>query len=116
AMAAGVALLMACWWMTDALPIYVTACVPPLLFPIVGVFGGGFFSDLLKTMLQYLDPYIWLFAGGICIAAAMQQWGLHKRIALTIMKYIGTDPKHLLFGMLSATAFISLWLSNTACA
>jgi sodium-dependent dicarboxylate transporter 2/3/5 len=116
AMAAGVALLMACWWMTDALPIYVTACVPPLLFPILGVFGGGFFSDLFKTLLQYLDPYIWLFAGGIAIAAAMQQWGLHKRIALTIMKYIGTDPKHLLFGMLSATAFISLWLSNTACA
>ncbi len=116
AMAAGVALLMACWWMTDALPIYATACVPPLLFPIVGVFGGGYFGDLFKTTLQYLDPYIWLFAGGLCIAAAMQQWGLHRRIALTIMRFIGTDPKHLLFGMLSATAFISLWLSNTACA
>ncbi|MEI8135631.1 MAG: DASS family sodium-coupled anion symporter [bacterium] len=116
AMAAGVALLMACWWMTDALPIYLTACIPPILFPLVGVFGGGVFSDLIKTLLQYLDPYIWLFAGGICIAAAMQQWGLHKRIALTIMRFIGTDPKHLLFGMLSATAFISLWLSNTACA
>jgi sodium-dependent dicarboxylate transporter 2/3/5 len=116
ALAAAVALLMAMWWLTEAVPITVTACVPPLLFPILGVFGKGFFGDLFTTLLQYVDPYIWLFAGGLCIAAAMQQWGLHRRIALNIMKYIGTEPKHLLLGMLTSTAFISLWLSNTACA
>lgn len=116
ALAAAVAFWMAMWWLTEAMPITITACIPPLLFPILGVFGKGFFSDLFSTLLQYLDPYIWLFAGGLCIAAAMQQWGLHKRIALNIMKYIGTEPKHLLLGMLTSTAFISLWLSNTATA
>jgi sodium-dependent dicarboxylate transporter 2/3/5 len=116
ALAAAVAFWMAMWWLTEAVSITLTACIPPLLFPILGVFGKGFFSDLGSTLLQYLDPYIWLFAGGLCIAAAMQQWGLHKRIALNIMWYIGTEPKHLLLGMLTSTAFISLWLSNTATA
>jgi sodium-dependent dicarboxylate transporter 2/3/5 len=116
ALAAAAAFLMAMWWLTDAIPITATACVPVILFPFLGVFDGGFFQNLLTTLLQYVDPYIWLFAGGLCIAAAMQQWDLHRRIALNIMKYIGTEPKHLLLGMLSSTAFISLWLSNTACA
>ena len=67
-------------------------------------------------MLPYFDPYIFLFLGGMCIAAAMQQWNLHRRIALTIMRAIGTDPRRLLFGVLAATAFVSLWISNTATA
>jgi solute carrier family 13 (sodium-dependent dicarboxylate transporter), member 2/3/5 len=116
AAAAAIAALMAFWWLTEAVPIYITACVPILLAPLLGVFGLGFFGDLWKTILQYLDPYNFLFAGGMCIAAAMQTWNLHRRIALSIMLYIGTDPKRLLFGMLTAATFISLWLSNTACA
>lgn len=116
AYASAVAVLMALWWLTEAMPIYVTACVPIVLTPILGVFGDGYFSDLWKTVLQYLDPYNFLFAGGMCIAAAMQAWNLHRRIALSIMLYIGTDPKRLLFGMLTAATFISLWLSNTATA
>ncbi len=114
--AAAVAALMAVWWLTEALPIYVTACVPLVAAPILGVFKGGFAANLLSVALQYVDPYIWLFAGGMCIAAAMQQWDLHRRIALTVMRIIGTDPRHLLFGFLAATAFISLWISNTATA
>jgi solute carrier family 13 (sodium-dependent dicarboxylate transporter), member 2/3/5 len=116
AAAAAIAALMAFWWLTEAVPIYITACVPILLAPLLGVFGLGFFGDLWKTILQYLDPYNFLFAGGMCIAAAMQAWNLHRRIALSIMLYIGTDPKRLLFGMLTAATFISLWLSNTATA
>lgn len=116
AAAAAIAALMAFWWLTEALPMYVTACVPLVLTPLLGVFGLGFFGDLWKTVLQYLDPYNFLFAGGMCIAAAMQAWNLHRRIALSIMLYIGTDPKRLLFGMLTAATFISLWLSNTATA
>lgn len=114
--AAAVAALMAVWWMTEALPIWLTACVPLLFFPILGVFDGGPVTNIVETILPYLDPYIFLFAGGMCIAAAMQQWDLHRRIALGIMRLIGADPRRLLFGFLASTAFISLWISNTATA
>lgn len=116
AYAAAVTVLMAIWWLTEALPIYVTACVPLVLFPLTGVFGAGLFVNVKESVWPYIDPYIFLFAGGMCIAAAMQQWDLHRRIALTIMQLIGTDPRRLLFGFLAATAFISLWISNTATA
>jgi len=114
--AAAVAALMAVWWMSEALPIWLTACVPLLLFPLLGVFDGGLVANATATLLPYLDPYIFLFAGGMCIAAAMQQWNLHRRIALGIMRAIGADPRRLLFGFLASTAFISLWISNTATA
>ena len=116
AWAAATASMMAIWWLTEALPIYWTACVPAVAFPLLGVFGKGFAGDLAAAVGPYFDPYIFLFAGGMSIAAAMQQWNLHRRIALGIMSRIGTDPRHLLFGVLAATAFISLWISNTATA
>jgi len=114
--AAAVAALMATWWMTEALPIWLTACVPLVLFPLLGVFEGGPVANIVATILPYLDPYIFLFAGGMLIAAAMQQWGLHRRIALGIMRLVGADPQRLLLGFLTSTAFISLWISNTATA
>jgi solute carrier family 13 (sodium-dependent dicarboxylate transporter), member 2/3/5 len=116
AFAAGGAAMMAIWWITEALPIYWTACVPLVLFPLMGVFGPGLGSNVRQSVLPYLDPYIFLFAGGMGIAAAMQQWNLHRRIALGIMDRVGTDPRRLLAGFLVATAFISLWISNTATA
>ncbi|HEV2854967.1 MAG TPA: DASS family sodium-coupled anion symporter [Thermoanaerobaculia bacterium] len=116
AYAAAGAALMAIWWLTEALPIYVTACVPLVLFPLLGVFGPGLGANVRQTVVPYVDPYIFLFAGGMGIAAAMQQWNLHRRIALGIMDRVGTDPRRLLAGFLAATAFISLWISNTATA
>ena len=116
ARAAGVAALMAIWWLTDALPIGVTASMPLVLFPLFQVFGAGFVRNLFETVSSYFDPYNFLFAGGMCIAAAMQQCHLHRRIALNIMSAIGTAPARLLLGVLAATAFISLWISNTATA
>jgi len=116
AYAAAGAALMAIWWLTEALPIYVTACVPLVLFPLLGVFGPGLGANVRQSVLPYVDPYIFLFAGGMGIAAAMQQWNLHRRIALGIMDRVGTDPRRLLAGFLVATAFISLWISNTATA
>ncbi|HSG39844.1 MAG TPA: SLC13 family permease, partial [Thermoanaerobaculia bacterium] len=113
AYAAAGAALMAIWWLTEALPIYVTACVPLVVFPLFRVFGE---DNLRQSFLPYVDPYIFLFAGGMGIAAAMQQWNLHRRIALGIMDSVGTDPRRLLAGFLVATAFISLWISNTATA
>jgi sodium-dependent dicarboxylate transporter 2/3/5 len=116
AYAAAGASLMAIWWLTEAIPIYYTACVPLLLFPLFHVFGPGLGENVQKTVQPYVDPYIWLFAGGMGIAAAMQQCNLHRRIALGIMHKIGSDPRRLLAGTLAATAFISLWISNTATA
>jgi hypothetical protein len=92
---------MATWWITEALPIHWTALVPLVLFPLTGVL------TVAETARPYVDPYIFLFAGGMCIGAAMQQWDLHRRIALTIMRAIGTSPRRLLLGILAATAFIS---------
>lgn len=114
AWAAAIAALMAIWWLTEALPIYFTACVPLVAYPLFRPFGPELLGNVGATIDAYLDPYIFLFAGGMAIAAAMQRWDLHRRIALNIMAAIGTDPKRLLAGFLCATAFISLWISNTA--
>lgn len=116
AYAAGVTALMAIWWLTEVFPIHITACVPLILFPLTGVFGEGITLNARETVTPYVDPYIFLFAGGMCIAASMQQWDLHRRIALSIMRIIGTNPLYLLLGFLAATAFISMWISNTATA
>lgn len=116
ALAAAVTALMAIWWLSEALPIHWTACVPLVVYPFSDVFAREPLENARRVVLPYLDPYIFLFLGGMCIAAAMQQWNLHRRIALTIMRAIGTDPRRLLFGVLAATAFVSLWISNTATA
>lgn len=116
AKAAAVTGLMALLWMTEAVPITVTACLPLVLFPALGVFGGGFGSDLAGAAGPFVDPYIFLFLGGMGVAAAMQQWNLHRRIAVGIMAALGTDPRRLLLGVLCGAAFISLWISNTATA
>jgi sodium-dependent dicarboxylate transporter 2/3/5 len=116
ALAAAVTLVMAIWWLSEALPIHWTACVPLVVYPFTDVFAEGRLANARRVVLPYFDAYIFLFLGGMCIAAAMQQWNLHRRIALVIMRAIGTDPRRLLFGFLAATAFVSLWISNTATA
>ena len=107
---------MAIWWLSEAVPIPITACLPLVLYPLLGVFGKGPVGDTASAFEPFVDAYIFLFLGGMAIGAAMEQWRLHRRIALHIMRAIGTDPKRLLLGMLVATATISLWISNTATA
>lgn len=116
AFAAGIAALMAIWWLTEAVPIYLTACVPLVLFPTLDPFGLDSWPRLVETGRPYVNDYVMLFAGGMCVGAAMQSSGLDRRIALAIMDRVGTAPKRLLLGVLAATAFISLWISNTATA
>jgi sodium-dependent dicarboxylate transporter 2/3/5 len=116
AYAAGVTALMVCWWLTEALPVAWTACIPLVLFPALGVFGRGAIGDVRAAAAPFVDAYVFLFLGGMAIGAATEQWNLHRRIALNIMRVIGTEPKRLLLGVLVATAFISLWISNTATA
>src|SRR5688500_19497728 len=84
--------------------------------PWLCIFEVGLHTSLRRTAFPYLYPILFLFAGGMAIAAAMQQWNLHRRIALAVMRAIGAEPARLLLGSLAATAFISLWISNTATA
>ncbi len=103
-----VAVLMAFWWITEALPIPATSLIPIVAFPLLGVAKS---SEIVRS---YADSNIFLFMGGFFIAMAMQKWGLHRRIALHIIKIIGLGPKKIILGFMVATAFLSMWISNTA--
>ncbi|MDX2224556.1 MAG: DASS family sodium-coupled anion symporter [Rhodospirillaceae bacterium] len=105
---AGVAALMAVWWITEALPVYATALVPLVLFPALGI------ADMRTAAAPYANPTIFLFMGGFMIALAMQRWGLHRRIALAILSVAGTGPQQLIAGLMAATVFLSMWISNTS--
>jgi sodium-dependent dicarboxylate transporter 2/3/5 len=107
---AAVALLMAVWWVTEAIPIPATALLPLALFPTLGVL------DASDTAAPYANDLIYLFLGVFLLAVTMERWGLHKRIALRIMAWVGTSPNRLVLGFMLATAFISMWISNTATA
>ena len=105
---AGIALFMATWWISEAAPIPATAMLPLILFPF---FGAG---AIRESAAPYAHPLIFLFLGGFIIAMAMQRWGLHKRIALNIIQRAGTGPQALVAGFMLASAFLSMWVSNTA--
>jgi sodium-dependent dicarboxylate transporter 2/3/5 len=108
----GVAMLMAVWWMTEALPLEATALLPLVLLPLTGIYeSGGAFK---RAAAPYADPAIFLFLGGFMIALAIEKWGLHRRIALLILLAVGTSPSRLVGGFLLATGLISMWISNTA--
>jgi len=101
-------LWIAIWWITEALPIAVTALLPIVLFPL----SGG--MDLASTSAAFGHKFIFLIMGGFIIAIAIEKWNLHKRIALNIIYFIGTDVKKIILGFMVATAFLSMWISNTA--
>ncbi len=105
---AAVALLMACWWVSEVIPISATAMLPLVLFPVLGI------SDISQTATPYANPMIFLFMGGFIIAIAMQEWGLHRRIALNIIMIIGSRPRSIIAGFMVSAMFLSMWVSNTA--
>ena len=107
---AGVAALMSVWWLTEAVPIPVTALLPLALFPLSGV------ANMARASAPYANQAIYLFMGGFFIGKAIEKWSLHRRIALAIIVLIGTSPRRLLFGVMAATALVSMWISNTATA
>ncbi len=107
---AAVGMLMAVWWITEALPIPVTALVPVVAFPLMEV------VSIEDAASPYANPLIFLFLGGFVIAVAMQKWDLHKRIALTIVRWVGVKPTSIIIGFMIASAFLSMWVSNTATA
>ncbi len=102
------ATLMLGWWVTEALPIPVTALLPLVLLPLLGI------SESKAVAPFYGDPIVFLFMGGFLMALAMEKWNLHRRIALTIVRFTGTDANGIVLGFMIATAAMSMWISNTA--
>ncbi len=105
---AAVVSLMAIWWVGEAVPIPVTALIPLVLFPLLGIMPAK------EIAPNYTNHLVFLFFGGFSIALAMEKWGLHKRIALNIILAIGSNPERTILGFMLATGFLSMWISNTA--
>lgn len=99
---------MAVWWMTEAIPLAATALLPVVAFPLAGVLPAA------QALRPYASDIVFLFMGGFMIGLAMQRWNLHIRIALRIVRAVGTAPGRLIGGFMLATAALSLWISNTA--
>lgn len=105
---AAVATLMAIWWMTEAVPLSATALLPIILFPVLTD------RTVAQATAPYANPLVFLFLGGFLIAIAMQKVNLHRRIALLTLRAVGTHPRQIILGMMISTAFLSMWVSNTA--
>jgi len=105
---AAIALLMAIWWATEAVPVPVTALLPLALFPLLGV------NDIKTTALPYANPNIYLFMGGFILALGIESSGLHKRLALRMLITIGSSGAKLVGGFMLVSAVISMWVMNTS--
>ena len=105
---AAMGILMATWWATEALPIAVTAFVPLVCFPLLGI------ANIQQTAAPYANKVIYLFFGGFVIALAMQRWNLHKRIALSVLERVGGNGRALVAGFMLASAMLSMWVMNTS--
>jgi sodium-dependent dicarboxylate transporter 2/3/5 len=105
---AALAVWMALWWMTEAVPIAATALLPLVVLPLLGV------ATIIAAAAPYANPVIFLFFGGFVLAAAFERSGLHRRLALALLSAVGTKPDRIVAGFMIVTGFISMWVSNTA--
>lgn len=105
---AAIALWMALWWISEAVPLSVTSLLPIIFFPALGIMDGKAISQ------AYINHIIFLFIGGFLVALAIQDWGLHKRIAYKILSLFGKSQTLVLLGFMITSAFLSMWISNTA--
>ena len=106
----GLMVWMACWWLTEAVDIEATALLPIVAFPLAGV------APLSKVLPPYAADVIFLFMGGFIIGLAIERWGLDRRLAFSILRLVGARPGAIVGGFMAVTAFLSMWVSNTACA
>ena len=105
---AAIGVLMAVWWATEAVPIAVTALLPLVCFPLLGI------ATIQDTAAPYANKVIYLFLGGFIVAFAMQRWNLHRRIALAVLQHVGGNGRSLVGGFMFASAIISMWVMNTS--
>ena len=105
---AGAGLWMAVWWMSEAVPIPITSLLPIVLFPVLGIAPIG------QAAAPYANPLIYLFMGGFILAIGMEKMGLHKRIALALLRRVGTRPDAIVGGFMLSCALLSMWVTNTA--
>lgn len=105
---AALGLWMAVWWATEATPVGVTAFIPLIFFPLLGI------TTLHKAAAPYANPILYLYMGGFLIALAMQRWDLHKRIALALLTFSGTNGRSLVGGFMVTAALLSMWMTNTS--
>lgn len=103
-----IAAWMAVWWLTDIIPLGATALIPFALFPLLGVMPGD------QTLFSFAEDIIFLMMGGFMLAAAMERWNLHRRIALSVIDSLGATPRRIVLGFMLATGFVSMWISNTS--
>ena len=106
--AAALGTLMAIWWMSEALPLAVTALAPLVLLPFLGV------APFQSAAQPYANPLIFLFLGGFILAKGLERWQLHRRLALKVLSGAGQNPRMIIAGLMAITAFLSMWVSNTA--
>lgn len=104
----GLAVWMAIWWITEALPIAATAFLPLIFMPTLGIL------PISDTSSNYMHPTVMLYMGGFLMATGIEKWNLHRRIALSIINLIGTDLRTIVLGFILATGFLSMWISNSA--
>jgi len=105
---AAITVLMAVWWITEAIPIPATSLLPIVLYPILGIMSAK------EVTVPYGNHLIYLFMGGFFIAVTLERWNLHKRIAINTIRFFGSSPTQMVLGFMTATAFLSMWISNTA--
>lgn len=105
---AAVTALMVSLWMTDAIPLSVTALIPLVAYPLLGILPSRAVSG------KYIDENVLLYLGGFIIALGIEKWGLHRRVALHIVRFIGPGSRKIVLGFMAATGFVSMWTSNTA--
>lgn len=106
----GVGTWMAVWWISECLPLAVTALLPIALFPLLGV------ASTREAAASFANEVVYLYLGGFLLAAALEHWHAHHRIALRVIGQVGTSSRRLVLGVMLATAFVSMWISNTATA
>jgi sodium-dependent dicarboxylate transporter 2/3/5 len=105
---AAIGLLMALLWLTEAVPMGMTALIPLIAFPLAGI------SSAEKVAAPYANPAVFLFMGGFLVSATFERWGLHRRLAFFALSKVGTEPRRIVFAVILVTAFLSMWISNTA--
>jgi sodium-dependent dicarboxylate transporter 2/3/5 len=107
---AAIAVLMAVWWMTEAISVYATALIPLAAFPVFGI------SGMHATAAEYGNEIVYLFLGGFIVALGLERWGLHKRLALNVLATVGPQPQAIIGAFMAVSAGLSMWVTNTATA